>query len=166
MKENLAKAPQDSAITDGETVPMLASIIGKMQWTLFQSASASGFFWTSDSPIAMFNPINSGEIGNLGLLMKGIQVFFPLTPRLLLRMHDPKAYTFSTAVVARDEDLATANLLQVQSSTRFLFSESDSFDKAKEFLANHPNFRDPNRARSVTTKIEGPNSTIFHFKRV
>lgn len=45
-------------------------------------------FWTSDNPVVKYNPY-----GNLGLIIDGIQLFFPLSPKFSLCILDPFCYS-------------------------------------------------------------------------
>jgi hypothetical protein len=58
-------------------------------WVLYE-APAENYFITSDNPIALQNIENFGSFyGNLGLACKGIEIYFPLTPKLCLAILCP-----------------------------------------------------------------------------
>ncbi len=121
-------------------VSQVVRIIQKMKWILAVNNTKLPF-WTSDNPITRYNPVAPSHPfkGNLGLLNVGIQVHFPLTPRLSLLLCDPIAYChFSDTVNVELENVVFHNELQVDWSTRFLFSSDDDFSLARARIEKHP----------------------------
>ena len=118
-----------------------------MKWTHLTNRTSSPF-WCSDSPVTLYNPIDAGPRGNLGLACKGIQLFLPLSPYLALAACDPITYAGlpSEGNVVVD-NVAFQNSLQVASSTRHLFSATRDFTLAEHILANDPELTDPRRLR-------------------
>ena len=64
-------------LADNEEVNMLLDL----KWSILENNTTIPF-WTSDHPIVRYNPIDFSPYGNLGTLCRGIQIFFPLTPKL------------------------------------------------------------------------------------
>ena len=117
----------------------VAPIIQIMKWTLLVNNTKMPF-WTSDNPFTCYNPVAPPQsMGNLGLLNIGIQVLFPLTPRLSLQVCDPVAYChFPDIINVKLENAVFQNELQVDWSTRYLFSSNDDFSLAKRRIKRYP----------------------------
>lgn len=72
-------------------VKEFTDMILSMKWILIKNRTKM-LFWTSDHPINRYNPIVNLPFENLGLFSQGIQIFFPLTPRLSLCLCDLVEY--------------------------------------------------------------------------
>jgi Protein of unknown function (DUF4238) len=130
-------------------VPKFEELIAQMKWMRFRNRTPMPL-WTSDHPLTLFNPLT----GDLGLACPGIQVFFPLSPTASLHLCDPIAYAAlpNDEVIDDVRDVMFQNTLQVFSSTRFVFSQSDDFTLAEKILNKQPELSDPERRR---TRISG-----------
>lgn len=62
--------------------------ISEKNWHLFETDEENPFF-ISDHPVVLNNEYNFGPYGNLGLGVKGVQVFLPISTTLLLAMFCP-----------------------------------------------------------------------------
>jgi hypothetical protein len=119
-----------------------------MKWILIENKSKFPF-WTSDNPVTKYNSINHYPYGNLGLTKIGIEIHFPINPKLCLIICDPisfksepnKKMTKDYRNIIRERDL------QVRDSTRFVFSNENNFNFAKMMLKEKPSLGDPNRKR-------------------
>lgn len=120
-------------------------------------------FMIGDHPIGLQNHIDMAPYGNLGLGVRGIEIYFPLSPRRALAMWCPSLLeAFRLAVKLRGESGARAvlhalengsplqytpehvmnfNSLQIAHAERFVFSSVDEFSLAKRMLADNPTFR-------------------------
>jgi hypothetical protein len=126
----------------------LVDIVLQMKWILGESYLKMPF-WTSDNPVCRFNPIDLKPYGNLGLLSRGIQVFFPLTPHLILVFCDPLEYILNPEKITCIKDnILFANTLQLGFCTRHIFSIDKDFSIAKKWLKEYPNSRDIKRTRN------------------
>ena len=134
-----------------EFVPILM----KMKWCLIVNKTKLPF-WTSDHPITMHNPVDMGPWSGLGLKMKGIQLHFPLTPRLMLYFGDPESYKHfpSRMEMDNEENLIHENWLQVVWSRRHLFSIDDNFSLATEILQKNQDLKDPDRERTTVQTLD------------
>ena len=128
--------------------PELAEIIFQMKWILIINGTQTPF-WTSDNPVALHNEVNHGPRGNLGLKCIGIELHLPLTPRLLLLICDPIAFSKEPAKkMLRDfRYIIREQSYQIYSSTRFVFSDKPHFYFAKKVVNESPRHKDPNRKR-------------------
>ena len=126
-----------------------AETMVEMKWVLMLNRTPMPT-WTSDNPIALYNPVDAGPRGNLGLRCEGIQLNFPLSPTRTLTLCDPKTYGALPDVLESTDinNIVFLNNLQVISSTRFVFANGPNFDLAREILADHLHYGDPNRPRA------------------
>jgi hypothetical protein len=114
-------------------------------WLVLRNLTDSPL-WTSDNPISLYN--GYGGEGNLGIVCPGVEIRFPLSSKLLLFSYDPKTdppHRNNEKVSRKMVDFA--NQLQIVSSTRFIFSNSNNFDLAKNYLQKYPKYKKPSRSR-------------------
>lgn len=124
------------------------TILGK-DWGIISSDHAA--FYTSDSPVVLMNDIlKSGAYGNLGFSVPWIKIYFPICRRRVLAMYcknicntiaNGAQTTYSETLLAcfRGGEVMNANealinninTLQVESSTRYVFSSTPGFDLIK-----------------------------------
>lgn len=77
MARMICNAPKDFA----------SAIVGK-DWVLLQTDSKHPYL-IGDNPLAMYNMIDHSPRGSLGLMVEGIEIYFPLAPDLALGMWCP-----------------------------------------------------------------------------
>lgn len=68
-------------------------------------------FITSDSPVILYNQLlekAENYIGATGLVAKGLQVFYPVHPRLMICLFDPEVYDFGE----NNEDCASTESIE------------------------------------------------------
>lgn len=105
-------------------------------------------FWTSDNPLSRENGFDKSGFGNLGLTNLGIEFYLPLTPDLTLGIIDPVTYWMIPLWINAEKMYAIRlNFLQLESSTRFIYSKYKKFYLLKDMLNSNPHYRDPNRPR-------------------
>lgn len=129
-------------------VPDYADIVSTMKWTLFINRTSMPF-WCSDHPVNRHNVIETKPYGNLGLLSPGIELHFPLSPKISLLTCDPLLYSWMpTKYEIKDtQNIIFQNSLQVFHSTKYVFSSTDDFSLAKEILRDNPSLGDISRKR-------------------
>ena len=138
---------QQIASLNGDLVPSLAEVILKMKWVVLTNETNRPL-WSSDHPVTLFNPVDAGPRGNLGLTCAGIQLYLPLSPSATLAACDPVMYAeMPSRGQQNDENVTFQNSLQVQASTRYLFASSSDFTLADRILVDHPDLADPARRR-------------------
>lgn len=134
---------------------------------LLYVATGSRQFVISDHPITLQNAF---PYGDLGLESAGILLTLPLSPKYAITLNCPtilekvRQNTFldleeKTARNAKkilecvsvgkpfelsDEVVIQNNNQQIMQSNRFIYSATDEFDFAKQFLDEHKKFRSPN----------------------
>lgn len=100
--------------------------------------------WTSDHPLSFYNSFNYE--GNLGILSKGVEIRFPLSKNLLLYSYDPRTTPPKlNKEKISNKEVEFANMCQLRSSTRFVYSPENKFEPAKQYLEKYPKFKDPDR---------------------
>lgn len=130
-----------------------------LQWILCENKTQTPY-WTSDNPIIRHNDLDFGPYGNLGLRSKGIQIYFPLTPDLVIGFIDPELYQdIDSHMIDNDDEDGRAhirffNSLQVRNSTRHVISNEDDFELAENYLDEYPEYADPERDR-VNMRVGG-----------
>jgi hypothetical protein len=124
-----------------------AKIVGAMKWMLLVNETKLPY-WTSDHPIDRHNDIDQSPYGNLGLLSKGIQIYFPLSTKISLLFCDPVLFrVLPEKVSVKEENVIFQNYLQVSWSTRHIFSTNDDFGLAKQMILEYPELKDITRHR-------------------
>jgi hypothetical protein len=144
-EESLRKNHKKFILKNGE---IFKEIIKKMKCILILNESVFPL-WTSDNPVVEYNSIDHFPYGNLGLNCIGIEIHFPITPKLCLLVCDPisfqlepnKKITKDYRHIVRERDL------QIRNSTRFVFSNENNFNFAKAILREKPELKDPDRKR-------------------
>lgn len=155
--------------TNSEIRPLsfkLLRHIFKKDWILF-SAAAGSEFWIGDHPVTLANNMNPGDglRGTLGFGVKGIEIYLPLSSKLMLGClcptirgmftashvgllpRVPRADEFVSAFESRNalelnsENVKYHNSLQVISAERFVYSEHSGFDMAREMISSDESLR-------------------------
>lgn len=148
LRQQFEEAIQEKAIKSNhiqmliEFPPQLASILMKKKWCLIENKTTLPN-WTSDHPITMYNPRNFGSMGNLGLDVPGIQIFFPLNPRLYLAIVDPVDYAHhEDKIISTDiENSKFHNHQQLARCNKHIFSLDEDFSLADQLLKERPYLR-------------------------
>jgi len=135
----------ETLLNNSPLVDMLLSL----KWMIYENYTKMTF-WISDHPVNRFNPIDLSPYGNLGLLSRGIEIFFPLTPKLGIAFCDPIEYFhYPEKLGCIKDNVLFYNTLQVRSSARHIFSIDEDFTIAKQWLNENPDFRNLDRDRTV-----------------
>lgn len=138
-------------------------------WALAATDSKHPFV-IGDQPIGLQNHVDMSPFGNLGLGVKGIEIYFPLSPKRALAMWCPslvddlrqsaqalgsmgdpygilRAIESGTPIQYSPENVMNFNSLQIAHAERFVFSSADDFSLAKQMLAQHPSTRGGPRSK-------------------
>lgn len=118
--------------------PAYSSIVSQMNFTLLNNQTEQTF-WTSDNPVVITNDFPQLPFSNGGIICRGIQLHFPLTPKKLLIISDPSLYGSNNqySIDVKDEKIINfENLLQVNSANRHIFSKTNQFDLAIQVIEN------------------------------
>jgi len=132
-------------------------LIERMKWQVLENKTDTEI-WTSDNPVVRYNSRANveGSRGGHGLLSVGIEVYFPLTPNLMLHLLDKEAYTEEIQLMKKEvfdpEVLKFFKDIQVQRCSRHIFSNTKDFSLAKKRLREDPEVGDPERDLSSVNK--------------
>ena len=155
-----------------ENVKKFWPVFHRRGWILFKSTQSMRYY-ISDNPITLHNDNDLGFMGNLGLGVKGIEIYFPLSPNLSLVIIDEsneqmirKGYKnrkelpldkrerrvikglmrgleTGTSVQSENENIEFHNSMQVAYSSRFVFSTDKGFDLAYKMIKMDPKYKGP-----------------------
>ena len=128
--------------------------------TTLTSTNDENPFWCSDNPVVQNNIF---ELGDSGLKNQGTDIYFPISKNLIISFNcrskfyevsdkvnllNSKEYevwlnllNFSAKNKASKENVLYYNSLQVVNSSRFIYSNQNSFEMAKMFLSDYPKYR-------------------------
>ena len=162
--ENQARLTLFKTIFNTES--FVSAILGKTPVILLNNMSNKNF-WISDNPISLFNTFPYGQVG---FDEKGIEIYFPISPQLCLGFFCPSIYiqlreSFSdfhprprldnlylerlylgmrksSPVIVTESEVDYLNELQVRSSSRFVYSNSNGFDLAEKILERIPSLKE------------------------
>jgi hypothetical protein len=161
MKDEMAQVLQ-AQILVSDFIPQVAYILGNSLWMLLVNRTKVPF-WTSDNPVALYNPISYGDLSGVGFAVRGIQTHFPLNSKLLLTILDPRSYAPTPVkIIKNSETVFYENEFQVYNATRFVVSSKDDFSMAKKFTDRDENLRKP-REQVAVRKIEAPGRSIIQL---
>ncbi len=132
-------------------------------WVLGATESDYPFI-IGDNPIGLQNMTDMGPYGNLGLAVRGIEIYFPLSLRRVLAMWCPSFENLFRAAALRDGAASGAqqvlaamesgsplaytpkhvlnfNSIQIRHAERFIFSSNGDFALARKMLSDHESYR-------------------------
>lgn len=134
MLEKVRIGNRDPANFAIVTMLRLYHLIMDLDYRLLLAHEGSEFI-TSDNPVVLYNQLLEFEsIGSkTGLACKGLQIFFPLSPKVLLTFFDPNVYVYSPrqsiiAHVPTRQDMNKINALQVVSALENVYFTSPAAD--------------------------------------
>jgi hypothetical protein len=100
-------------------------------WVLFRTGKSHPFY-ISDNPVTLQNMVDHGPYGNIGLTVRGIEIYFPLSKTLALGMFCPsleeefrKMYEKYKLIMRTDPDLASKSIKDIS----FILQILDGFEK-------------------------------------
>lgn len=110
-----------------------------LEWRLINSVDGQEFL-TSDNPAVFYNQFLSSRryMSNTGVATKGLQIFLPLSPSLLLMLYDADVYGVGDRrekdiFVKNSNDVAQINNLQFISASENVYFRSGKFPALQEF---------------------------------
>ncbi|QDL37049.1 DUF4238 domain-containing protein [Rhodoferax sediminis] len=134
MMEKVRVVNTDPANFAIVTMLRLYHLIMDLDYRLLLAHEGSEFI-TSDNPVVLYNQLLEFESmgSNTGLASKGLQIFFPLSPKVMLTFFDRYVYAFVprqsiVAPVPTREDMNQLNALQVASALENVYFSSAAAD--------------------------------------
>lgn len=124
----------------------------KMKWGLMINNTELDY-WTSDNPVNIYNNVRNryfterGEkyIINIGLIDEGVEIYYPITPKLCLSLVDSKYYpnlsSETNIEINNVKHIKDINRLQVLMSGKEIYSKNDDFSIAIDMLNEYPQFK-------------------------
>jgi len=111
-------------------------------------------FITSDAPVILYNQLMEqaeNYMGATGLVAKGLQIFYPIHPRLMICLYDSNVYYFgngstdcwSTESIGEIHQLNGLQL--INSNSQLFFDDFISEEYIKELLNNFEEYRKPTK---------------------
>lgn len=121
-----------------------------LEWKLLR-ATGTHEFLTSDNPVVYYNQFFSfRKGGNTGLASKGLQIFFPVSPKHLVLLYDGKVYGVGSRKcdvvdVSDARDMEQLNRLQFVSALENVYFHGKCFPALQEFRASE-RYRRPQKS--------------------
>ena len=145
--------------------PLYGMLIGNMKFITMINKTPIPF-WTSDNPVCFDNFVPSSG-GNLGILSRGIQIHVPISPKLMLVGMDPVFFNDLDPILElyNKNGVLFENFLQVENSSRWIFSNTKRFNEIKNMLQKHPELKKPERVRSQIVSGTMGESDVIGFMR-
>jgi len=111
-------------------------------------------FYSSDHPIVIYNPIYKGNeiigFGSVSYRAEGVEIYFPLEPRLCLILYDKKRSEYRKVKPERlviKGELDWLNTQIIAMAHRTVFTKTNDFQFVKNRLTEYPELKNPNRNR-------------------
>lgn len=129
-------------VTDFKLSPFL-----NMKWSLMINNTVLDY-WTSDNPVNIYNGLKNKYFANIGLIGEGVEIYYPLTPKLCLTLVDSKYYPKlpNESIIQIDDVryIIDVNRLQVILSGKEVYSINNDFSIAHKILEEYPQFKQNN----------------------
>lgn len=143
VSENELKYIHGKMIFDNKAILDVAKTFSNHIWILIKNKTTQPFF-TSDNPIGTAEHVHNPYVSMSGLSSKGVEVYFPLSPDLMLVMYE-KTYHHNISsknyrIIEVDEldIIAYYNSQCVINSSRCVFSQTNDFSIIEEMKAKRP----------------------------
>jgi len=141
-KENL-KLIHGKMILDKNNLFDMVKSFNRLSWILGINKTAKHFY-TSDTPIGTKAHLSHPLLSMTGLNSEGVEVFFPISPELILIMYDgnyhkeiaTKDRTY--VVISLEDNVDYYNSLAVMRSHRCIFSDKSDFSLLEEMVKRNP----------------------------
>ena len=123
-------------------------------------------FITSDSPVILYNQYLERfgvYMGATGLPVKGLQIFYPIHPRLMICLFDPKVYDCGKSEncisTEKEDDVNQLNILQCLNSEQQLFFDETISKKYIENIVAEKEDKPP--AKNINSILRTPDNRAF-----
>lgn len=142
VNKDFVKLQHSSMILDEEMAVHMAEILNSHIWVMYLNKTEQPFY-TSDNPVANIPHKFDEYMSYGGLQSEGIEIVFPITPKLMLAMYDKKVYASvftdrQFAVLTSKKEIDYYNRVQVINSYRCIFSQDNNFELAENLCKEHP----------------------------
>ncbi len=129
-----------------EVAYKIAEMLRSKIWVIGYNTSEIDLI-TSDNPVVRYE-----KLGQHGLDSKGIEIMFPITPKLLICIRDPKYFWFDADMhkhfqkFTKDE-IEYYNSFQVLQSYRYVFGKKKEFQSVSDIVKRRPELKNINREK-------------------
>ena len=143
LSKSGTKLLHQAMILDNEVVLDLANMFSQHNWILLKNNTAMPFF-TSDNPIGTIAHIKHPYLSMGGIASKGVEVFFPVSPDLLLIMLEKTYHSKSESKHCRIIEIDDTKIIEhynihcIINSGRCTFSQKNDFSIVKRMKAMNP----------------------------
>ncbi|MEK5489045.1 DUF4238 domain-containing protein [Lysinibacillus sp. FSL M8-0355] len=146
LKDNRINLIHNEQLLDTELLESFAKIFLKHIW-IFAVNETDTLFYTSDNPLVLY-----GHEENHGISSKGVEIIFPITPKLALVMREVEHFKTELSLYNRfvhisEEYVKFYNELQIGQSYKYVFSKDKNFSLALELMKKNPGLKDIKRTR-------------------
>ena len=144
--KNYEKLLHAQILMNEEVSYKVAEMLRSKIWVIGYNTSDVDLI-TSDNPVVRY-----GRLGKHGLNSKGIEIMFPITPKLIICIRDPEYFWFDADVhkhfqkLAKDE-IEYYNSFQVLQSYRYVFGKKKEFQSVSDIIKHRPELKDINREK-------------------
>lgn len=144
--KNYEKLLHAQILMNEEVSYKVAEILRSKIWVIGYNTSDVDLI-TSDNPVVRY-----GRLGKHGLNSKGVEIMFPITPKLIICIRDPEYFWFDADVhkhfqkLAKDE-IEYYNSFQVLQSYRYVFGKKKEFQSVSDIIKHRPELKDINREK-------------------
>jgi Protein of unknown function (DUF4238) len=170
-----------AALLSLQGVDEITNLLSQKDIILLENKDPDNLIWISDNPVVMYNVF---PYGREGLAEKGIEVYFPISPNFCIAFYCPSFYiglkeSFSPShprpysndpwlkkvfqgmetnePVSIDNSVVTyLNELQIRSSSRFIYSQTNNFSLAINYLDQMPELREVKTRHQLGKLGEAP----------
>lgn len=151
--ETDAKNLHASLLWSDDLVNKMKQRVSSCIWIFGKNESHTPFF-TSDHPVTIKTLDNKQWVLGPRLFDEGMYIVFPLTPNLVMYCKDPKHWkavrkfeNSISPVKFTDDMVKHENSGQIGMSYRFIYSNENDFNFAKDFLSDNVGFKKADRQR-------------------
>jgi len=135
----------------------VTAVFRHKNWVLLHNDpdTTSKRFYTSDTPITLTNPGRGPRTPDLYVTSRGVEILFPVSPRLTILMHNSDEYRRAQfEYEANPDDVDVINTQQVWWSQQFVFSDADDFALADRMVGERPELGNRRRQR-ISLRLRG-----------
>lgn len=143
VSKNKLKYIHGRMILNSETILRIANTFANHIWILLKNKTHQPFF-TSDNPIGTTEHIHNPYMAMSGISSEGVEVYFPISPDLMLLMFEKTHHkdivskNYRIIEIDNHEIIDDYNSRCVMNSSRCVFSQTDDFSIIDKMKAKRP----------------------------
>ncbi|MED4761317.1 DUF4238 domain-containing protein [Priestia megaterium] len=146
LKKRNINLTHNEHLLDTNMLESFAQIFLSHIW-IFAKNETNSLFYTSDNPLVVY-----GHGEHHGLASRGIEIVFPITPKLALIMREVEHFKNDLVLhnkfhSIKEDYVNHCNTLQVFQSYNYVFSKNANFKLATELVKNNPSLRNVKKSR-------------------